>query len=731
MRTGSWLGTAAAVIAITCSPALAQQPQKPNIVIIWGDDIGQCNISAYSRGMMGYQTPNIDRIAKEGVMFTDYYAEQSCTAGRASFITGQSGLRTGLTKVGLPGATLGLQKEDPTIAELLKPLGYATGQFGKNHLGDRNEFLPTVHGFDEFYGNLYHLNAEEEPELPDYPKDPAFRAKYGPRGVMDCKASDRDDPTVDPRFGKVGKQVCTDTGPLTRARMVTIDDDIANRAVDFITAPEERRQAVLRVGQLHPHALPHPHQAWKHRPVGALAESVSRHHDRPRQECRHGSQGAGRSRHRRQHLRHVRDRQRSAHELVAGRRHDAVPQREELELGRRLPRAGDVPLAGQDQAGPGLERHGRASRPAADAGGDGGDTEVKDKLLKGHRVGDMTYKVHLDGDNLVPYLTGQAPRRPRESFLYVNDDQQLTGLRYDNWKLVFMEQRAPGTLRVWSEPFTTLRMPKIFNLRTDPYERADITSNTYYDWLLDHAFLLVPAQDYVGKFLMTFKEFPQRQKAASFNLDEVLQKLQGAVEQVELAFADGDHRELRPSRTGRRSRAMKATTDHGHQDASRWILCWLSLASYPPGLHGNCPAAEAQHRLHLADDLGNADLGYRGSEIKTPNIDKLASEGVRCESFYGMPVCTPSRAALMTGRYPMRYGLQTLVIFPSHTYGLPTDERTLPQALKEAGYRTADGRQVAPRPRRQEVSGRRTAASTTSTATSSARSTTSPRSAAD
>src|SRR5499433_3429686 len=217
-----------------CAGVAYAQGGKTNIVIIWGDDIGQSDISAYSHGLMGFKTPNIDRIAKEGMMFTDYYGEQSCTAGRASFITGQSGLRTGMTKVGLPGATLGLQKEDPTIAELLKPLGYATGQFGKNHLGDRNEFLPTVHGFDEFYGNLYHLNAEEEPELPDYPKDASFRATFGPRGVLDCKASATDDATVDPRFGKVGRQVCTDTGPLTKKRMETIDDDIANRAVDFI-----------------------------------------------------------------------------------------------------------------------------------------------------------------------------------------------------------------------------------------------------------------------------------------------------------------------------------------------------------------------------------------------------------------------------------------------------------------------------------------------------------------
>src|SRR5450759_1383443 len=230
------LGSFAVIAATTAvtAPAVAQQQQRPNIVIIWGDDIGQSDINTYSHGLMGFKTPNIDRIAKEGVMFTDYYAEQSCPAGRASFITGQSGLRTGMTKVGLPGATLGLQKEDPTIAELLKPLGYATGQFGKNHLGDRNEFLPTVHGFDEFYGNLYHLNAEEEPELSDYPKSPEFRAKFGPRGVMDCKASDKDDTTVDPRFGKIGKQVCKDTGPLTKARMVTIDDDIANRAAAYI-----------------------------------------------------------------------------------------------------------------------------------------------------------------------------------------------------------------------------------------------------------------------------------------------------------------------------------------------------------------------------------------------------------------------------------------------------------------------------------------------------------------
>jgi arylsulfatase A-like enzyme len=267
------LVSSAAVMAAGV-PATAQQ--KPNIVIIWGDDIGQSDVSAYSHGLMGFKTPNIDRIANEGVMFTDYYAEQSCTAGRASFLTGQSGLRTGLTKVGLPGATLGLQKEDPTIAELLKPLGYATGQFGKNHLGDRNEFLPTVHGFDEFYGNLYHLNAEEEPELPDYPKDPAFRAKYGPRGVMDCKVSTTDDPTIDPRFGKVGKQVCKDTGPLTKARMVTVDDDVTNRAVDFMQRQQKAgKPFFLWVNTTHMHFRTHT----KPESIGQSGRWQSPYHD--------------------------------------------------------------------------------------------------------------------------------------------------------------------------------------------------------------------------------------------------------------------------------------------------------------------------------------------------------------------------------------------------------------------------------------------------------------------
>ena len=505
--------------------SLAQTGKKPNFCIIWGDDIGQSNISAYTMGLMGYRTPNIDRVAKEGIIFTDYYAEQSCTAGRASFITGQHGLRTGLTKVGLPGATLGLRKEDPTIAELLKPLGYVSGQFGKNHLGDRNEFLPTVHGFDEFYGNLYHLNAEEEPELPDYPKDPAFRARYGPRGVLDTKASDKDDPTDDPRFGKVGKQVIKDTGPLTKKRMETIDDDVAERSVDFI-----KRQAkadkpfFIWVNFTHMHFRTHVKPESKGqsgRWMGEYADGMI-DHDKNVGTVLKGLDDAG-----------VADNTFVMYSTDNGPHMNSWPDSAMTpfrnEKNTNWEGAYRVPCMVR---WPGKIKPGSVSNQIvghhdwlptilAAAGSD----DVTQKLLTGHKVGDSTYKVHLDGYNLVPYLTGKVDKSPREAFIYCNDDQQLTGLRYDNWKFVFLEQRAVGTLRVWAEPFTELRVPKIFNLRLDPYERADITSNTYYDWLLDHAFLLVPVQEGVGKFLMTFKDYPQRQKAASFNVDDVLKKL--------------------------------------------------------------------------------------------------------------------------------------------------------------------------------------------------------------
>ncbi len=529
-RTLAFADAVAEINAATLAQAekAVKAGKKPNIVIIWGDDVGQSNISAYSMGVMGYHTPNIDRVAKEGMIFTDYYAEQSCTAGRASFITGQHGLRTGLTKVGLPGATLGLRKEDPTIAELLKPLGYATAQIGKNHLGDRNEFLPTVHGFDEFYGNLYHLNAEEEPELRDYPKDPAFRAKYGPRGVMDCKASDKDDETVDARFGKVGKQIIKDTGPLTRKRMETIDDEIADRSVDFIKRQAKSGKPFFAwVNFTHMHFRSHVKPESKGQSGRWQSEyhDVMIDHDKNVGTVLKALDDAG-----------IADNTFVMYSTDNGPHMNSWPdgamtpfrneKNSNWEGAYRVPCM--VRWPGKIKAGTVsnqiISHHDWLPTLLALAG----DEEVTQKLLKGAKIGDMTYKVHLDGFNLVPYLSGQTDKSPRESFLYCNDDQQLTGLRYDNWKFVFLEQRAAGTLRIWAEPFTALRVPKIFNLRLDPYERADVTSNTYYDWLIDHVFLLVPAQDYVGQFLLTFKEFPQRQKAASFNLDEVMEKLKEA-----------------------------------------------------------------------------------------------------------------------------------------------------------------------------------------------------------
>ncbi|HET9473944.1 MAG TPA: arylsulfatase [Steroidobacteraceae bacterium] len=517
-----------AATALGAGTAFAQGANgpKPNIVVFWGDDIGQSNISAYSHGVMGYKTPNIDRVAREGMMFTDYYAEQSCTAGRASFITGQSGLRTGMTKVGLPGATLGLRKEDPTIAEVLKPLGYATGQFGKNHLGDRNEFLPTVHGFDEFYGNLYHLNAEEEPEHVDYPKDPRFHQMFGPRGVLDCKASGTDDATNDPRFGRVGKQTCKDTGPLTRKRMETVDDDVTARAVDFI----QRQNAAGKpffvwINTTHMHFRTHT----KAESLGQAGKEQSYYHDAMVDHDKNvGS------------VLKALDDLGIANNTVFFYSTDNGPHM------NSWPDAGMTPFRSEKNTNwegayrvpamirwPGKIKAGQISNEMVGHhdwlptfAAIGGDPDVTNKLLKGQKAGAITYKVHLDGQNLVPYLTGQADKSPRNSFIYINDDQQVTALRYENWKLVFLEQRAPGTLRIWAEPFTNLRVPKMYNLRTDPYERADITSNTYYDWVIDRAYLVVPAQAFVRKFLESFKEYPQRQKAASFNLDDVVRSLE-------------------------------------------------------------------------------------------------------------------------------------------------------------------------------------------------------------
>jgi arylsulfatase len=527
-RTAFVIVAVLAVLALV-APAYAQQAAKrPNIVVIWGDDIGQTDISAYSMGLMGFHTPNIDRIAKEGVMFTDFYAEQSCTAGRSSFITGQSGFRTGNTKVGMPGAAQGLQARDVTIARLLKAQGYATAQFGKNHLGDRNEHLPTVHGFDEFYGALYHLNASEEPELPDYPKEadfPNFLKNFGPRGVLDCKASTVDDPTVDPRFGKVGMQTIKDTGPLTKKRMETIDDDIADRSVDYLKRQKAAGKPVfLWVNFTHMHLRTHT----KPESIGQAGRWQSPYHDTMIDHDKNVGQ-----------ILKALDDLGMAGDTIVMYSTDNGPHMNTWPDGAMTPFRNEknsnwegayrVPcmIKWPGHIKPGTVENGIVAHldwmPTLLAAA--GVPDVKEQLLKGMKVGDTTYKVHLDGYNVLPLLTGQAKDSPRREFFYFNDDGELVALRYDNWKMVFSEQRTPGTLRIWAEPFVTLRVPKIFNLRTDPYERADITSNTYYDWLMDHVFILVPAQQVVGEFLATFKEFPPSQKSGSFSVDQVLEKL--------------------------------------------------------------------------------------------------------------------------------------------------------------------------------------------------------------
>jgi arylsulfatase A-like enzyme len=508
--------------AATAPPA-PNTSGKPNILVIWGDDVGLANVSAYSFGLMGIKTPNIDRIAREGLMFTDYYAEQSCTAGRASFITGQAGLRTGLTKVGLPAATLGLQAEDITIAEALKPLGYATGQFGKNHLGDRNEYLPTVHGFDEFFGNLYHLNAEEEPEHPDYPKDPAFKAKFGPRGVLKCKATTTDDPTEDPRFGRIGKQTIEDTGPLTRKRMETVDDETSNAAIDYI-----KRQA--KAGKpffcwwngTRMHLYTHVRPEYKGRSgLSEYMDGMLEHDD-----------DVGKL------LKTLDDLGIADNTIVIYGTDNGVHM-------NSWPDGGMTPFRSEKNTNwegayrvpamvrwPGHIKPGQVTNevfaaldwfPTLLAAA--GEPDIKNKLLTGYDSMGKTFKVHLDGYNQLPMLTNDQEKSARKEFFYVNDDAELVAIRYENWKVVFCEQKTPGTLDLWGEPFVCRRLPKLYNLRTDPYERADITSNTYWDWTIQRAFLFVPAQAFVSQFVASFKDFPPRQKPSSFSVDQIMQVL--------------------------------------------------------------------------------------------------------------------------------------------------------------------------------------------------------------
>ena len=507
----------AMLLAGLALPGLGSASDKPNILVVWGDDIGQSNISAYTHGLVGYETPNIDRIANEGVTFTDYYAEQSCTAGRASFIMGQSVFRTGLSKVGLPGADLGMREEEPTIAGLLKAQGYSTGQFGKNHLGDQDKHLPTNHGFDEFYGNLYHLNAEEEPENEDYPGDlkladgKTFREKFGPRGVIHAWAQ------------ADGTQKIEDTGPLTKKRMETVDDETSDRAVAFI---EEQTKA----GK--------PWFVWW---------NGSRMHFRTHVKAENrGISGQdeyadGMV----EHDMHIGkfldtlDRLGIADNTIVFYSTDNGPHM------NTWPDAGWNPFRGEKNTNweggwrvPATVRWPGKIEPNTWSNeivhhmdwlptflAAAGEPEIKEQLLKGVEANGRSYKVHLDGYNILPMLTGETEESPRKEIFYFSDDGDLTALRYNDWKIIFMEQKEAGTFRVWMEPFVPMRTPIIENLRRDPYERGLITSNSYYDWMLDHAYMYVPAQAYVAQFMETFAEFPPRQKAASFSLEQVIEKL--------------------------------------------------------------------------------------------------------------------------------------------------------------------------------------------------------------
>src|SRR3954449_3582840 len=485
---------------------------QPNVLIIWGDDIGISNLSCYSEGLMGYRTPNIDRIAAEGARFTDYYGEQSCTAGRAAFITGQNPYRTGLTKVGMPGADIGLQAEDPTIATALKELGYATGQFGKNHFGDKDEFLPTAHGFDEFFGNLYHLNAEEEPEDPDYPKDPEFRRRFGPRGVLHAWADGH------------GGQKIEDTGPLTIKRMETIDDEVTDHALTFI-------DKVHKEGK--------PFFIWY---------NTTAMHFRTHSAEKHKGKSGGQGEYNDvmvAHDEHIGQMLAKLYELGIADNTIVMYSTDNGPHYNSWPDAGITPFRSEKNTNweggwrvpiflrwpgnirPGSVYNGLASHQdwlptflhAA------GEPQIREKLLSGQKVADKSFKVHIDGYSLLPYLTGEAKESPRKFFFYISDDGDILALRMGDWKLVLMEQRAKQ-LMCWFEPFVKLRAPKMFNLRRDPFERADENSNTYWDWVISHAYLLYGMQGLVAQQIEAFTQFPPRQKPAAFNLDEVLRQIQ-------------------------------------------------------------------------------------------------------------------------------------------------------------------------------------------------------------
>ena len=515
---------------------------KPNILILWGDDIGIANVSAYSNGLMGYETPNIDRIAKEGIKFQHYYGEQSCTAGRSAFLTGQHIMRSGLSKVGFPGAPMGMSQLDPSIGGLLKNLGYATGQFGKNHVGDRNPSLPTVNGFDEFFGNLYHLNAEEEPELPDYPKDPAYLKKFGPRGVLKCRATDVDDPTVDPRFGKIGKQTIEDTGALTKKRMETIDDETSAAAIDYM-----KRQ----------HAAGKPFFCWFNGTRMHLRTHVRASH---RGRYTHGD-----SEYIDGMLEHddtigsilkslddmgIADNTIVVYSSDNGPHMNSWPDGAmtwfRSEKNTNWEGAFRVPCLVR---WPGTIKPGTVTNEVMSHNdwiptlcSIAGEPDIVGKLKQGYTANGIDYKVHLDGYDQSAFLkavSGSAAnnngtKSARSNFFYSNDDGLLVAFRQGDYKYVFSEQRSPGTMEVWAEPFTTLRLQKIFNIFQDPFERADITSNTFWDWQLNHVGSMYGVMDDVFQFASTFKDFPPRSFPPSFNPANILEEEMDDIKRKEL-----------------------------------------------------------------------------------------------------------------------------------------------------------------------------------------------------
>ncbi len=499
-------GLVLATLIVALLPASAPA-QAPNILVIWGDDIGLWNISRYSMGQMGYQTPNIDRIANEGMIFTDYYGEQSCTAGRSAFITGQHPVRTGLTKVGIPGSDLGIQPEDPTLAELLKPLGYATGQFGKNHLGDRDEFLPTNHGFDEFLGNLYHLNAEEAPEDPDYPQNPRFREQFGPRGIIRSSADGR----------------VEDIGPLTRKRMETVDEEFLAASLDFMDqAHDQGKPFFVWFNSTRMHYYTHVKESQ----LGASGQGFYNdgmvEHD--------GHVGA---------LLDKLDELGIADNTIVFYSTDNGPHY------NQWPDAAITPFRGEKNTNweggyrvPAMVRWPERIKAGSISNAvmshldwvptlmaAAGEEGVKADLVEGRAVGDKNFRVHLDGYDFLPFLTGEAQAGPRREFFYFSDDGVLTGVRVGDWKLVFAEQRAQR-FDVWRDPFVTLRIPKVFHLRRDPFERADTDSNSYNLWW-DKKISAAGVQGrvVVQRFVESLQKFPPRQRPGTFTVDQIMEAL--------------------------------------------------------------------------------------------------------------------------------------------------------------------------------------------------------------